>query len=1263
MSSPRFYQHPNVYFFEGPARPEEPEPPSPHYDPKDYPLIAPDEGIAPPEKVSIARKALTGTARFLAGDFPFQKHPAVKWGWRGTTAALSYPFLFPAIGTATSELADRLALSPVMAAPGVSLGATAGAVIGGPVGAAIGAGVGAAADFAGDAPFWWNYYRTPKDKRDKFVEAWRSISDNGTVPTDAAYYYDPIIAGAKNVIKKPDFDYYKKTFSRLGTPSLLDLALREGPLENTWRVATRGIDPKEHPYLFGLLTRLPASILALYGDMKTFGKYSPKYFALTAQGLQRLKAPKEAIKNARFFTQALNKDRALFQLNIPFKSEPIIAYAPGFFKPFSRFGRTLDAFKTVEAFKAMYGPNARSSGADLIAHSDLRKLFRLRDNVEFSRFVRGYGKMSFFFDKLFSRRPPGLEAALMMSESGGDPVAWHRGLDPVTRKAGPRFNIAEQVLGPEAYERITGFGSKGDKILNVLNRGDANILINPSDRKQELFTHWLKAMEPYFEEYSKTTGAPLLKFYLPASARSLSTGDAIKKIAVNAPRDFYPFLSNFTHLKQGLPENASRVARVANAAYNWLINTFLVPATTIRNIISQQFQLLASNERIDYPALFSDMYRGYVWFLASRFKNRRIRHAFHKLLSKAPDRDFIMAQLLGGKNGFFTLFPSARTSNAPWWDKYFLNLIPNINNRVSEASEAAVRGAFYLQLLKNGYKGISAGLKTAKTLINYTGLHPLQRYLRYVFPFATFTIGNVKNNLHYLSNNPLAILAPRVVANTVRPFHGRTWPAHDLPNLAYESDYSYTLPLYKNKGIDLSGIVPSSSTFGVVPAEISSRFASPYINLALPFLDIAFPHAGFLTPDDDIYYQQRFGPLFGLNWFNRVLGPRGSDRLTAAFVRNLPLYGVAHNLIYSYNPANNVFYGTHRPSFANVLARSVALQNLPTTYSWYRQQLRHVNQLLRSSDLAESFTGRLRNRFYDFLTGGEFSKIRERQLLSAKNSLETFLDADPTANPSKVKVPAAFRLKGPTGKAKNNPWSSGLFKEKFRKYLFTRKGRPYDGREYGNIFHEAVQGNKNIPYYLTSEGTNYVANSRKLLGIEDRLTQKTQFMELPVVLKRRGLTLAAGRADVVMHKRDPETGLLHLDLIDLKFGSKEVSPPIDNGQLIIYALALLDDYPEVDYVNVLLYQPVPGIGGWGWEPICRSMIPELERRIKLLPLSFYPQGSYDANLYNYPNSETLYDKKLKSMAHKADGTVEDLNVLRNTLRDFINDNPSGFIFE
>lgn len=1102
----------------------------------------------PAPEPSFKEKALYNTGRFLSGDFDWQKKWYVKYPWKATNSVLGYASFLPL--ALSREFVSRVALPTIEADPWLQ----------------------AAAWLPGVPSSFFDFEKSSylSSKRNShnpelFEQVWRE-EHNGEAPTDLFYTQKKALrklaSAFKGYVKPFEFDYYKDKLLNPGSfVSALDPVFSPG-FDKAWAGGTGGADTGTIPYK---IAKSSAALGAFASDLAFAKAFSPKFFGKTASGLADDKTMLGLATEDSFYNQALKGKRAFFQQPIPFSSTPLTITAPGVFKPFSSFGGLVDAYKNSKFVES----NPEFIERFMSVKSTLEKNSALQPSSSFSLPVRAAGNISSFFDKIFSRRPKLLETAQLLAEAGLDPGASIRGVP-----AAEYFKL----LSPGEFKKL--------KLMTIA----ASPGVNPADHRKALLSHWLKVLEPYI----KSSGDDLV------AIRDLPSLSKAPRNLFTVPRSYLPFLNDYYKISK----DTSKFLRAADSVYSWLVGTFLTPTTTLRNIFSQQPQAILSGEPLSFKYLTNYLH-GYGDFASSQVRNKAIRHFLTRYIGTAnPSPEHFLSWYLGGNNGFFMQFPALRGPASSNPLKKILNFLPRANMRISEASEKAVRSAFVRQLLKNGYDYLPAAYKTARTFVNYSGLHSWQRALRYIFPFATFSIGNAKNNLGYLANNPFAILAPRLLADAGRKMHADLFPDNALPSLAYDNKYGHYLPLFSNIGADLSSLIPSTSLFGINPSEISSRFASPYFNLSKPVLDAIFPSAGFVTPNKPIYYQQKYGPLFGLNVFNKLLGPRNSDRLTWAFTKNLPFYGWFHNLIYSANPNNHVYYGTRTPSFRSRLATSAGLHAFPSPYNFVRNQRNDVFRLLESPDLSNGLVNRVLAKTFNLLSGGAYSNVRKAQLSSALAWYDEYLNSDKTLHASDLQMPEANRIV-PKSELLSvtsdiNPWDESSFLDKYKKDLFLKSGQPYRESDYGTLFHEAVQGNRNISHFLTPEANAAISALRHDIGLD---SSKDFLFESPHVLRFDGKSIVSGRSDILSLSGIDQNGKKYAYLSDLKFGNKQVSQPRDNSQLLSYALAVFDENPDISYIRINLTQPVPGLPPSPDYIVSRDDIPFITNLIHLLPNS------------------------------------------------------------
>ena len=160
------------------------------------------------------------------------------------------------------------------------------------------------------------------------------------------------------------------------------------------------------------------------------------------------------------------------------------------------------------------------------------------------------------------------------------------------------------------------------------------------------------------------------------------------------------------------------------------------------------------------------------------------------------------------------------------------------------------------------------------------------------------------------------------------------------------------------------------------------------------------------------------------------------------------------------------------------------------------------------------------------------------------------------------------------------------------------------------------------------------------------------FHELFVEIKdETGETLTTGTLDYLIISADEKIG----SLIDLKFGSYEVTPAGDNPQIWAYAIGVFQKFPKLEQLFALIAQPVFGIGNFDQQAVFkRSDLPRLIARIKQIEDNAEKADSANFAEYHPSTSDCRYCNKMQCPVHR-NWMIENMRVMGLTEHDLPKD--------
>ena len=172
--------------------------------------------------------------------------------------------------------------------------------------------------------------------------------------------------------------------------------------------------------------------------------------------------------------------------------------------------------------------------------------------------------------------------------------------------------------------------------------------------------------------------------------------------------------------------------------------------------------------------------------------------------------------------------------------------------------------------------------------------------------------------------------------------------------------------------------------------------------------------------------------------------------------------------------------------------------------------------------------------------------------------------------------------------------------------------------------------------------------------IEPYPTEKgiKHFHELFVEIKdETGKTLTTGTLDYLIISADEKIG----SLIDLKFGSYEVTPAGVNPQIWAYVIGVFQKFPSLEQLFALIAQPVFGIGNFDQQAVFkRSDLPNLIARIKQIEDNAEKADSANFAEYHPSTSDCRYCNKMQCPVHR-NWMIENMRVMGLTEHDLPKD--------
>ena len=172
--------------------------------------------------------------------------------------------------------------------------------------------------------------------------------------------------------------------------------------------------------------------------------------------------------------------------------------------------------------------------------------------------------------------------------------------------------------------------------------------------------------------------------------------------------------------------------------------------------------------------------------------------------------------------------------------------------------------------------------------------------------------------------------------------------------------------------------------------------------------------------------------------------------------------------------------------------------------------------------------------------------------------------------------------------------------------------------------------------------------------IEPYPTEKgiKHFHELFVEIKDEdGAILTHGTLDYLIISADEKIG----SLIDLKFGSYEVTPAGVNPQIWAYVIGVFQKFPSLEQLFALIAQPVFGIGNFDQQAVFkRSDLPNLIARIKQIEDNAEKADSANFSEYHPSTSDCRYCNKMQCPVHR-NWMIENMRVMGLTEHDLPKD--------
>ena len=160
------------------------------------------------------------------------------------------------------------------------------------------------------------------------------------------------------------------------------------------------------------------------------------------------------------------------------------------------------------------------------------------------------------------------------------------------------------------------------------------------------------------------------------------------------------------------------------------------------------------------------------------------------------------------------------------------------------------------------------------------------------------------------------------------------------------------------------------------------------------------------------------------------------------------------------------------------------------------------------------------------------------------------------------------------------------------------------------------------------------------------------FHELFVEIKDEdNAILTHGTLDYLIISANEKVG----SLIDLKFGSYEVTPAADNPQIWAYAIGVFQMFPKLEQLFALIAQPVFGIGNFDQQAVFkRSDLPKLIARIKQIEDNAEKADTANFSHYHPSASDCRYCNKMQCPVHR-NWMIENMQVMGLTEHDLPKD--------